>query len=116
MYAKALIKGLQRFISEVEKLQDSTEFYMNNYYSCVIGKTLGWPGFYMSQREREALRVYFDIRRQVSEKYFASDKKDWFKPEHWEVIRLFTSDVGEKITKQQWLELANAQLAKMQKI
>ncbi|ADI96286.1 hypothetical protein Ac42p048 [Acinetobacter phage Ac42] len=58
MYAKALIKGLQRFISEVEKLQDSTEFYMNSYYSCVIGKTLGWPGFYMSQREREALRVY----------------------------------------------------------
>ena len=52
----------------------------------------------------------------MSEKYFASDKKDWFKPEHWEVIRLFTSDVGEKITKQQWLELANDQLAKMQKI
>lgn len=113
MYAKALIKGLTRFIAEVEKLPDNTSFVMTSYYSCVIGKTLGWPGFYMPEREREALKVYFDIRRQHADKYFAKHKAADFKPEHWEVIRLFTSDIGEKITKHQWLELAKTQLAKM---
>lgn len=43
----------------------------------------------------------------------AKNKAADFKPEHWEVIRLFTSDVGETVTKQQWLELAKTQLAKM---
>ena len=113
MYAKALISGLNRFIVEVEKLPNNTIFHMEGYYTCVIGKTLGW---YIDRRERQALKTYFDIRRQKDEKYFSSEAGKHFKPEHWEVIRLFTSDIGVKVNKQQWLKLAKKQLAKMQKI
>lgn len=116
MYAKALISGLNRFIVEVEKLPNNTIFHMEGYYTCVIGKTLGWSSIINGQRERTALKTYFDIRRQKNEKYFSQNKSSEFKPEHWEVVRLFTTDIGMKVNKQQWLKLAKDQLAKMQKI
>lgn len=116
MYAKALIKGLSRFIKEVEKLHGNTIFYMENYNSCVIGKTLGWDYYYSGSIERKALKKYFNISRTENNKYFCKAAEKYFKPEHWEVIRLFTSNIGKRITKSKWLKLANAQLAKMNQI
>lgn len=114
MYAKALINGLNRFIVEVEKLPADTIFNMYTYSECVIGKTLGWPSRW-ELKEAQALKRYFDIRRGPDYCYFASTAGKHFKPEHWEVIRLFTADIGNYVSKQNWLTSAKKQLAKMQK-
>lgn len=109
-YPKKLIAGLEWFIKKVEAMDPETEFAMEYFNRCVIGKSLG---VHFSWDERTVLRNKFDIRRTTHEAYFCEEGSKFFKPHHWEVIRLFTTSVGEKLTAQEWLILAKAQLSKM---
>lgn len=111
-----LKSGLQHFIEKVSTLPKYHKFEMWNYYNCVIGKTI-FNNSTWSFNETKILNDYFGITC-VDGYHFLFYEGAYnyklYSEEQWDVIKLFTSYIGECITAEDWLKLANEQLAKME--
>lgn len=117
--------GLAKMIEEVEKLPQDTVFGMGSYNTCVIGKTVKWSlthgnklsGSLGLSESIKTLRRLFGIKcpKCVSSfnKPFANEAGNMYTARTWAVIRLFTTDIGNKVTRDEWLELATEQYCKM---
>lgn len=121
--AMTLKTGLEWFIQKVEAMPAETEFTMPSHKNCVIGQIYGWGlgsnkfkdgAFVTRSDEVRVLFRRFGILRNESDRMLFSDNSSaLYKPHQWEVIRLFTSDIGNYVSREDWLVLAKAQLAKM---
>lgn len=118
--------GLARMIAEVEKLPEETIFNMSSYRNCVIGKTVKWDvkhgnelaGRKMYQSSLRTLTRLFGIKPPSlisfeHHKPFDSRGHEVYREKTWEVIRLFTGAIGYNMSREEWLNLAKSQLAKM---
>lgn len=104
MTSKVMIKALEKIIKKVEVLPNGYCFEMERYDGCVLG-TFGY--FNGKFSEKELLKNLFGIQRKDDDgTYFASFASKYYLPQQWKVIRLFTADIGYKLNKEAWLQIA----------
>lgn len=121
--AMTLKTGLEWFIQKVEAMPVETEFKMASHKNCVIGQIYGWglgtnkfkDGAFVTRGDevRVLFRRFGILRTESDRLLFSTNASDLFKAHQWEVIRLFTSDIGNRVSREAWLVLAKAQLEKM---
>lgn len=105
-----LTNGLIQIIEAVEQLPQSAEFVMGNYALCVIGQTIGWSKDHWGDiSEDRTLRRIFGIKKTISEfggGLFSDDSYNLYTERTWNVIKLFTSNIGPYRTRDEWLTQA----------
>ncbi|AFL47629.1 hypothetical protein ZZ1p0012 [Acinetobacter phage ZZ1] len=106
-----LINGLIRAIEAVEQLPQDTEFSMGEYKTCVIGKTFGWStDEWGDVSESRTIRRIFGIKKPDMDESGIGLFADWsysrYTERTWKVIKLFTSDIGPYLTRDEWLKKA----------
>lgn len=110
-----LKNGLIKMIGLVEQLPEDTVFRMENYNDCVIGHTVGWKGKNSNYcDEQSVLRKVFGVKREDPwASYFDENNPAQHTPRTWKVIRLFTTAIGSKIDRNDWLKIAKGTLEEL---
>lgn len=108
-----LLKGLKMIIDKVELLRDSdVVFNMHLWSSCVIGKVINMGNNWGNHIQKILNEVFgaelhqnHTFKRSLDNPFcIETDVK--MNPTQREVITLFTTKVGQRVTPEQWLDAA----------